>query len=459
MKKHIKLLLSAIAAFTAATLVYCSATEVEQKPDDNTAQESADNAVVAASEDSEQVFSDVPNDSWFAEGVGYVYQKKLMNGTADGIFSPDLNITRGMTVTIIYRFAGSPEVDGNTDFSDVPSDAYYSVPVAWAVSEGIVNGYDDGTFKPDNEITREQLAVIIRRYASSLKFDGKSSDNAQIRDYSDYNKISSYAVEAMGWVFVNDLIKGTSDSSLEPFGNATRAQAATVFMRLDRLLKADDTASDEPETAPNDSKDDKLETKPDDSKDDEPETKPDDSKDDEPETEPDDPKDDEPETEPDDPKDDEPETEPDDPKDDKPVTVDKPSFVVGSVTVKAGQRLVEVPVEVVNNPGILGMTLKIEYDDKVLTLVGADIGDALDMLTSQAPKKYKNGCNFVWYGEAIQERDIKDGDILILEFEVASDAKNGEYPVTVTYSDGDIINNDLESLTLDIIAGKVTVEK
>ncbi|MBE6704248.1 MAG: hypothetical protein E7583_03205, partial [Ruminococcaceae bacterium] len=135
------------------------------------------------------------------------------------------------------------------------------------------------------------------------------------------------------------------------------------------------------------------------------------------------------------------------------------SFVVGSVTVKAGQRLVEVPVEVVNNPGILGMTLKIEYDDKVLTLVGADIGDALDMLTSQAPKKYKNGCNFVWYGEAIQERDIKDGDILILEFEVASDAKNGEYPVTVTYSDGDIINNDLESLTLDIIAGKVTVEK
>ena len=435
MKKHIKLLLSAIAAFTAATLVYCSATEVEQKPDDNTAQESADNAVVAAVEDSEQVFSDVPDDSWFAEGVGYVYQKKLMNGTADGIFSPDLNITRGMTVTIIYRFAGSPEVDGNTDFSDVPSDAYYSVPVAWAVSEGIVNGYDDGTFKPDNEITREQLAVIIRRYASSLKFDGKSSDNAQIRDYSDYNKISSYAVEAMGWVFVNDLIKGTSDSSLEPFGNATRAQAATVFMRLDRLLKADDTASDEPETAPTDSKDDKLETKPDDSKDDEPETKPDD------------------------PKDVEPETEPDDPKDDKPVTVDKPSFVVGSVTVKAGQTLVEVPVEVVNNPGILGMTLKIEYNDKVLTLVGADIGDALDMLTSQAPKKYKDGCNFVWYGEAIQERDIKDGDILILEFEVASDAKNGEYPVTVTYSDGDIINNDLESLTLDIIAGKVTVEK
>lgn len=141
------------------------------------------------------------------------------------------------------------------------------------------------------------------------------------------------------------------------------------------------------------------------------------------------------------------------------VEIGDPTFIVSKIDAAPGDASVEVSVSVKNNPGILGMTLSVGYDDSAMTLVGASNGEALSKLNMSKPKRFKNGCNFVWYGEAIQERDIKDGDILILEFEVASDAKNGEYPVTVTYSDGDIINNDLESLTLDIIAGKVTVEK
>ena len=121
MKKHIKLLLSAIAAFTAATLVYCSATEVEQKPNGNATLENTDNVEATVKKDGGQIFSDVPDDSWFAEGVGYVYEKKLMNGTGNDLFSPDLNITRGMTVTIIYRFAGSPAVRTVTESTIFPS--------------------------------------------------------------------------------------------------------------------------------------------------------------------------------------------------------------------------------------------------------------------------------------------------------------------------------------------------
>lgn len=181
-------------------------------------------------------FSDVAEGSWYADAVGYVYQQGLMTGTSENRFSPDVTTSRAMIVTMLYRLEGSPAVSGSASFPDVAAGQWYADAVAWASANGIVTGYGNGNFGPEDTITREQLAVIFHRYAAYKGYD--KTPAASLDSYADAVKVSPYAAQAMGWAIGTGLITGTSDTTLSPGGFATRAQAAVILTRFCQNLAA-----------------------------------------------------------------------------------------------------------------------------------------------------------------------------------------------------------------------------
>lgn len=176
-------------------------------------------------------FTDIPEGFWCYDEVGYVYERGLMNGTGPATFTPNGSTTRSMIVAILYRMEGSPAVAPGA-FTDVSADMYYASAVAWASANGIVNGYSDGTFRPNAAITREQMAAFLYRYARYK--GGDVSGRADLSAYADAAGIAGYAVEAMAWANAAGLINGTSQTTLSPRGTATRAQAAVILTRFAR---------------------------------------------------------------------------------------------------------------------------------------------------------------------------------------------------------------------------------
>ncbi len=177
-----------------------------------------------------ETFKDVKKNDWYYEAVEYVANKGLMNGTGNDEFTPDANTTRGMIVTILYRLEGSPKVSMST-FTDVANTEYYAKAVAWAEKNGIVNGYGEGKFGPNDVITREQLAAIMYRYSNYKKYDTSVGEDTNILSYNDISELSEYAVSSMQWACGAGLVNGIGDGKLAPKGNATRAQLATILMR------------------------------------------------------------------------------------------------------------------------------------------------------------------------------------------------------------------------------------
>ena len=177
-----------------------------------------------------ETFKDVKKNDWYYEAVEYVANKGLMNGTGNDEFTPDANTTRGMIVTILYRLEGSPEVSMST-FTDVANTEYYAKAVAWAEKNGIVNGYGEGKFGPNDVITREQLAAIMYRYSNHKKYNTSVGEDTNILSYNDISELSEYAVSSMQWACGAGLVNGIGDGKLAPKGNATRAQLATILMR------------------------------------------------------------------------------------------------------------------------------------------------------------------------------------------------------------------------------------
>ena len=178
-------------------------------------------------------FVDVPEDAWYYDAVRYVNEKGLMAGTSANTFAPDLTTTRGMIVTILYRLEGSPNIEDEIwgyPFKDVDANAYYATAVYWARMNGIVAGYSDELFGPNDTITREQMAVILYRYAQYKGCD--TTAKSDLSNYTDAARVGSWAVEAIRWANAEGLISGTSDTTLSPQGGATRSQAATILMRF-----------------------------------------------------------------------------------------------------------------------------------------------------------------------------------------------------------------------------------
>ena len=176
-------------------------------------------------------YDDVNENDWFYETVKEVTEKEIMNGTGDNKFSPNLDTTRGMVVTILYRLEGKPSIGTITKFADVEKGIWYSEAISWGEENGIVLGFDENTFKPNDTITREQLSAIIYRYAKHKGYDILVDDNFKF-NYSDVAEISDYAIEPMTWACAKGLIQGMQNNLLSPKSHATRAQIATVLTRF-----------------------------------------------------------------------------------------------------------------------------------------------------------------------------------------------------------------------------------
>lgn len=163
--------------------------------------------------------------------MDYVLSKGIMQGYGDGTFRPDETATRAQVVTLLYRIAGEPAVDDSKvlPFTDVNLESWYGSALRWAYQNGITTGVSADTFAPDDCVTREQLVSFLARYAKVTGAYEKVSED--LSSFSDRDSVSSYAVESMQWAVANGLILGTETGKLEPMATATRAQLAAVVAR------------------------------------------------------------------------------------------------------------------------------------------------------------------------------------------------------------------------------------
>ncbi|MBQ9267562.1 MAG: S-layer homology domain-containing protein [Clostridia bacterium] len=202
--------------------------------DDKEKEENTKTEDVVQHENWVNTFVDVEKNSWYYEYVKFVNQNALFQGVTPTEFAPDNNLTRGMIVMVLYRLDKARETEKAT-FTDVPRDAYYSEAIAWASKNNLVTGVGDGLFEPDRNITREELATIIYRYASAKGKGFVGYWMLQI-NYWDTEDISDYAFEPICWCSANGILNGKDNNAIDPSGLATRAEAAAIVQRLFNLL-------------------------------------------------------------------------------------------------------------------------------------------------------------------------------------------------------------------------------
>ena len=176
------------------------------------------------------VFTDVKETDWFYESVMTAFKKGLMNGVSETEFAPDTTLTRAMLVTILYRAEGEPATNRSIPFADIEMGSYYANAVIWAAQNGIVNGTTETTFAPDSNITREQVAAILYRYAIYKGMD--AVDLSENLNFADSDDVSEYAISALNWATGCGLVTGYEDNTLRPLANTTRAEAATLLQRF-----------------------------------------------------------------------------------------------------------------------------------------------------------------------------------------------------------------------------------
>lgn len=182
-------------------------------------------------------FQDIYKDDWYYSAVKYNYENGMILGTTSTTFAPTKNLTRGMLATILYRMEGTPAVTGTSKFSDVNNNKmYYYSAVTWAADNKIVNGYNNGKFGPDNMITRQDLAVILRNYA--IYKGNYTKVTANLTTFKDGNLVSDYAKTAMQWAVGKGVITGNSNTNtLSPHGKATRAETASMLYKYCTKIK------------------------------------------------------------------------------------------------------------------------------------------------------------------------------------------------------------------------------
>ena len=180
----------------------------------------------ALAAESASPFKDVNASDWFYDAVQYVYENDLMSGTGDEKFSPDEVATRGMVVTILYNMEGKPEVS-NSPFTDVPANEWYAAPIAWASANGIVSGYGDGKFGPNDPVSREQMATILYQYSQHKQYD--LAAQGSVFAFSDGDQASRYALTPLSWAIGKGIISGVGSNLLDPDGNTERSHMAAAM--------------------------------------------------------------------------------------------------------------------------------------------------------------------------------------------------------------------------------------
>ena len=179
------------------------------------------------------VFADVARSAWYYDAVTYAAQRGLMTGMSTGRFAPNDTLTRAQLVQILYALEGRPAVSSASAsaFTDVNSGAWYASAVNWAAASGVASGVGGGAFGPNDPLTREQLALILYRYAQNQGYDTTQGGMA-VREFADYGSISSWASQAVTWAVNAGLLSGTGSGMLSPAGTATRAQVAQILMNF-----------------------------------------------------------------------------------------------------------------------------------------------------------------------------------------------------------------------------------
>jgi hypothetical protein len=192
--------------------------------------------VVSPEAATDMPFTDVQG-HWAYEAIKYAFENKLMLGVSDDKFSPQGTLSRAMLTTILYRVEKEPKIAEAAKYKDVEANAWYANAVAWASREGIVAGYSESTFAPNDQITREQMAAMLQRYSKYKKLDANKSKD--LSSYKDVKDVSDWASEAVKWSVAEELIAGRTKETLVPKGTATRAEAATILKRyMENILKS-----------------------------------------------------------------------------------------------------------------------------------------------------------------------------------------------------------------------------
>ncbi len=178
-------------------------------------------------------FEDVKDGDWYREAVAYVWSNNFMRGTSDNLFGVETNTTRGMMAMIFYRMEKEPDVIFEKLFDDVDDGKWFSEAITWANANGVAVGFDNGSFRPDDNVTREQLVAMLYRYAVKNGFD--VSKRADLSVFADADKVSGYAVEAMSWAVSEGIIVGRGADSLAPDSPVLRVEGAAIFQRFAEL--------------------------------------------------------------------------------------------------------------------------------------------------------------------------------------------------------------------------------
>ena len=175
-------------------------------------------------------FADVNTGDWYAESAAFVNERGIMTGMNETEFGPSVRLSRAQFATILYRMEGEPEVtyDGAA-FPDVADGQFYTKAAMWAKNSGVISGYENGRFGPADEITREQMAVMMYRYANMRGLD--ISAEGDMSGFPDAGQVSPFADREMKWAVGAGLIKGDG-GNVNPQGTAERAQCATIIMRF-----------------------------------------------------------------------------------------------------------------------------------------------------------------------------------------------------------------------------------
>ncbi len=188
----------------------------------------------AIAEPVELPFEDVAGDAWYREDVETVYALGLIEGSSEDHYSPEAKLSRGQMLTMLWRLAGKPETEAEAEFSDVAEGSYYSDAIGWAAEAGIADGTGNGNFKPEQDITREQLLTMLYRYA---KQNGMAEEPAPELTFSDADKVSGYAADALRWAANAGILQGFGDNTIRPQNLVSRAQAAAFFARFAKLAE------------------------------------------------------------------------------------------------------------------------------------------------------------------------------------------------------------------------------
>ncbi len=177
-------------------------------------------------------FKDINITDWYYETVKMAYEKSVIKGVSETEFAPNLELTRAMFVTILYRLDGEPAVNKGVPFADVKANEYFANAVIWGQQSGIISGVTETEFAPNANITREQMATILYRYAKYKAYDVSVGEDTNILSYDDAFDVSEYAYPALQWTCGAGLINGRTESTLNPQDNATRAETAAILARF-----------------------------------------------------------------------------------------------------------------------------------------------------------------------------------------------------------------------------------